>query len=229
MASAATDLPEQLAAHLASELGTWPPTEPVTVATSEARTTPGWDGRVRSFQGVAAPDSAVISVVPEAVDRLRDPGPSLDAAKPVIERVLGGRLFAGIFRWSDHVPPLEPLGAWIPVSDPRVPEWLKPFGGDVLVELDDDDRYVAGVGLKRHDDRVWEISVGTEPEARGKGLARRLVVTAAQRILDDGRIPLYLHAPDNHASAHVADASGFPDLGWKILGLLPVTPSSDRR
>src|SRR4051794_27943383 len=229
MASAATDLPEQLAAHLALELGTWPAEAPVTVTTSEARTKPGWDGRVRPFEGVAAPDGAVISVVADAVDQLRDLGPSLDAAKPVIERVLGGRLFAGIFRWSDHVPALEPLGVWIPAADERVPEWLKPFGGDVLVELDDNDRYLAGVGLKRHNDLVWEISVGTEPEVRGKGLARRLVVTAAQRILDDGRIPLYLHAPDNYASAHVADASGFPDLGWKILGLVPVKPSSDRR
>lgn len=225
MDPAAHDVPDRLAKHLANELGTWPPESPLTVTTSEARTRPGWDGRVRSFEGVATPAAAVVSVTPQVVDRLRDAGPTLDAARPVFEQVLGGRIFAGIYRWGDDVPALDPLGAWIPAADERVPEWLKPFGGDVLVELDDDGRYIAGIGLKRHDDFAWEISVGTEPEARGRGLARRLVVTAARRILDEGKIPLYLHAPDNVASAHVAEASGFPDRGWKILGFVPARPS----
>ncbi len=34
-------------------------------------------------------------------------------------------------------------------------------------------------------------------------------------------MPTYLHAPDNTASARVADASGFVDQGWKVHGLWP--------
>lgn len=215
------EVPERLAAHLTHELGTWPPAAPLTVTTSETRTRPGWDGVVRTFQGVRTPGAAVVSVAPDFVDRLRDAGPTLDAAKPVFEQILSGRIFEGVYRWGDDPPALDPLGEWIPADDARVPDWLKPFGGDVLMELDDRGRYLAGVGLKRHDDYAWEISVGTEPEARGKGLARRLVVTATRKILDEGKVALYLHAPDNDASAHVADASGFPDRGWKILGFAP--------
>jgi len=88
----------------------------------------------------------------------------------------------------------------------------------VLVVLDDD-VYVAGVGLKRHDEHGQEISVGTEQAARGRGLARRLVAQAARRLLAAGIVPTYLHDPANTASAKVADAAGFPDRGWTVLGM----------
>jgi predicted GNAT family acetyltransferase len=90
----------------------------------------------------------------------------------------------------------------------------------VLVTLEDD-RYVAGVGIKQHDRFGRELAVVTEPAARGRGLARRLVAQAARRVLDEGAIPTYLHAPDNVASARVAEASGFPDRGWHVLGFFP--------
>jgi predicted GNAT family acetyltransferase len=90
----------------------------------------------------------------------------------------------------------------------------------VLVVLDGD-TYVAGVGLKRHDDAGREIAVGTEEAARGRGLARRLVAQAARRVLDEGAVPTYLHAPDNIASAKAADAAGFPDRGWSVIGFFP--------
>lgn len=35
----------------------------------------------------------------------------------------------------------------------------------------------------------------------------------------NGDVPVYLHAATNVASARTADASGFPDVGWRILGL----------
>ena len=59
----------------------------------------------------------------------------------------------------------------------------------------------------------------TEPALQRKGLARRLVAQAARRVVADGAIATYLHDPANHASAHVAQATGFPDIGWSILGL----------
>jgi GNAT superfamily N-acetyltransferase len=196
----------RLDAHLASWLGEWPPTDPVVVTTSPARTTPGWDGQVLPFVGVRSPLGTVVSVAP---DRLDEAG----------EAIKSGRLAEATFRWCDAPPAaIESLGDWIPAADERVPQWLRPFGHDVLVHFDPaTGRYAAGVGLKRHDEFGWEISVGTEPSHEGRGLARRLVVTAARRVIDEGKVPTYLHDPANRASAHVADAAGFPDVGWRLL------------
>lgn len=142
--------------------------------------------------------------------------PSCTAQHP--PRVLDA---SGVFRWSTAPTDLPPAGEWVPVDDPRVPPWLRPFTLDsgVLIAWDDEGRYGAGVGVKVHDALGMELAVGTEPALRGRGLGRRLVVTAAQEVLRRGAVPTYLHAPDNTASAHVADSAGFPDLGWKVLGL----------
>jgi predicted GNAT family acetyltransferase len=75
------------------------------------------------------------------------------------------------------------------------------------------------VGIKHHDAYGRELAVGTDEAARGRGLARRLVAQAARRILDEGGIPTYQHDPANVASARVADASGFPDRGWRSAGM----------
>lgn len=208
-------IPAPLQAHLRRELGLWPPHPGLTVTTTEARRQLSWDGRERPVMGVWTPEGAVVSVRDDLFERAAGA-----ASLEELAARLGGRIAKGIMRWSDDPTPLEPLGDWISAADPVVPEWLRPFGGDVLV-LVDDGRYVAGVGLKRHDDDVWEISVGTEEEARGRGLARRLVTTAARAIVDAGRTPTYLHDPSNHASAKVAEASGFPDRGWRILFFVP--------
>lgn len=66
-----------------------------------------------------------------------------------------------------------------------------------------------------------ELAVVTEEAARGRGVARRLVATAARRVLEQGAVPTYLHQADNHASARVAEAVGFTDKGWKVHGLWP--------
>ncbi|MCU1692632.1 MAG: hypothetical protein JWM64_1723, partial [Frankiales bacterium] len=138
----------------------------------------------------------------------------------------------GVLRWAQQVPGPDVLpdaGVWLPAAladdaDPRVPPWLRPFGGDVLVALDDDGRYLAGVGLKRHHDTGREIAVVTDERARGKGLARRLVAQAARAVQAEGRAVVYLHAPANEASARVARASGFPDTGWQVLGFWEQRP-----
>lgn len=208
---------DRLVAHLRNELGAWPPPPgELVIATSEARVEPGWDGVVRDFWCVRDADGgAVASVAPDRVDALSGVR-TLDELADALDR----RFVDVMFRWCEEPVDLEPLGAWIPAVDERVPEWLEPFGGDVLVHLEDD-RYVGGVGLKRHDDHASEISVGTEEAARGRGIARRLVVTAARRVLDEGKVPTYLHDLRNHASAKVAEASGFPDRGWRLVAPVP--------
>jgi GNAT superfamily N-acetyltransferase len=219
-------LPERLGEHLRSWVGAWPPERHLQVVANPRRALPGWDGSVAPVAGVVtAEGDAVIGVLPEIADdaAATAAGGDLDALLAALPRLLGRRGIAGrgVFRWSTAPTDLPDAGVWIPHDDPRVPEWLRPFGGDVLVVLDDD-RYVAGVGIKKHDAAGKEISVGTVEAARGRGLARRLVAQAARRILADGAVPTYLHAADNIASAKAADAAGFPDLGWKVVGFFPL-------
>ncbi|HVF31718.1 MAG TPA: GNAT family N-acetyltransferase [Acidimicrobiales bacterium] len=221
---------ERLTAHLRSWLGAWPPGGRLVVTTSAARTAPGWDGRVTPTAGVASPgEGVVLSVPPDRIDavvalgaadleglRVESEGGRLGEAlgRP------GARLFEGVFRWSGAPAPLDDAGEWVATDDPRVPPWLLPFGGDVLMAFDPvTGAYVAGVGIKRHDEHGHELAVVTEEAAQGRGLARRLVAQAARRVLADGAVPTYLHADANVRSAKVADAAGFPDLGWRILGI----------
>lgn len=213
---------DRLVAHLRTWLGRWPGDGPgLTVVGHPGRLAPAWDGRPRAIVGVSAPGGGVLSVPPgaqAAVAALLDTGG--DRAGIPAAAGLDGHLFTGVFRWSTAPAALPDAGQWRPAADPSVPDWLRPFGGDVLVAVDPTTgALLAGVGIKRHDAHGHELAVVTTEAARGRGLGRRLVAQAARRVLDEGAVPTYLHAPDNHGSAHVADASGFPDLGWTAHGL----------
>jgi GNAT superfamily N-acetyltransferase len=168
----------------------------------------------QALLGVAPADAPVVAHAAAGTD--------LHGLLAAIPGLLGrpGVAGLGVFRWSTDPAPLPDVGRWLAADDPRVPAWLRPFGGEVLVVLDGD-AYVAGVGLKRHDPCGSEIAVGTEEAARGRGLARRLVAQAARRVLAEGAVPTYLHAPDNVASARAAAAAGFPDRGWQVVGFFP--------
>ena len=221
---------DRLTAHLQTWLGAWPPHRPLTVTTSASRTEPGWDGVVHPVVGVASPDGAVLSVPPERVDAVAavaDDLAGLRVSGEALGHALGwpgARLFDGVFRWSEAPAALDDAGEWVPVADPRVPPWLLPFGGEVLMAFDETSGdYVAGVGIKVHDAFGHELAVVTEEAAQGRGLARRLVAQAARRVLERGAVPTYLHADANVRSAKVAVAAGFPDLGWRILGIRPAS------
>lgn len=217
-------VPDRLAAFLEHWLGAWPPApdRAVTVAGSPFRERPGWDGKVHPVFGVSTPQGAVLSVPGTAVEAVRALGDDLAKVGASLAKTMGrpdlhfGR---GAFRWCVQPAPFSDAGEWVPPQDDRVPEWLKPFNGEVLIAWDDDGRYLGGVGRKVHDEHGHELSVGTEPEARNRGLARRLVAQAARRVLADEAIPLYLHDHANLASAHVAAAVGFHDVGWEVLSL----------
>jgi GNAT superfamily N-acetyltransferase len=221
----------RLGLHLSDWLGRWPPAEPVDVVGSVRRERPGWDGRVLPVLGVGGPDATMVSIPPRCLDlvrgRARRLGPSTPPRLRVLMRQLplllgrpGQRVYSGVFRWSVRPAPLPDAGVWVAASHASVPEWLRPFGPEVLVAWDPDTgAYLAGVGLKHHDRYGREIAVGTEPAARGRGLARRLVAQAARRVLDEGAVPTYQHDPVNIASARVADTAGFPDRGWRSLAM----------
>jgi GNAT superfamily N-acetyltransferase len=216
---------ERLAAHLANWLGLWPPTASLVVVGSSHRSEPGWDGQVRPVAGVESPDGVVVSVPPPAAAATIALGAErgLDGLAAVIGDLVGVRgatLRRGVFRYCRRlVTVASPIGEWVPTGDPRVPAWLSPFNGEVLIAFDDKGRYAAGVGRKRHDDYAQEIAVATEPAHRRRGLAASLVAQASARIFEEGAVATYLHRRDNEASAAVAAAAGFPDLGWQVLGM----------
>jgi GNAT superfamily N-acetyltransferase len=215
---------ERLAAHLRSWLGQWPGAGVgLTVVGSPARDEPAWDGGLHRVIGVAEQGRGVLSVPPPVADVVTA---WLDAggARTRIPGVAGlpGAWFDGVFRWTDRPAPLPDAGEWLAADHPSVPLWLRPFGGEVLVALDDGTgEHLTGVGIKEHDVHGRELAVVTTDAARGRGLARRLVAQAARRVLDEGAVPTYVHARDNAASARVASAAGFPDRGWSFLAVDP--------
>jgi GNAT superfamily N-acetyltransferase len=223
------DIEQLLILHLRSWVGEWPPPSAgVHVVGDPARLEPTWDEAVRPLQGVGNGVGTVIAVPPAAVtavteaigDDLGRPGLGDDLG--AIVGVGPAALGTGVFRTTDRVnPDIADAGVWFEQQTDDLPEWLAPFNGRRLVAFDDDGRPIAGVGIKVHDRCGHELSVVTDEAARGRGLARRLVATAARRILADGAVPTYLHAPDNTASARVADAVGFADRGWTVHGLWP--------
>jgi GNAT superfamily N-acetyltransferase len=215
---------DRLTAHLCSWLGRWPGAGPVpTVVGWPARDAPGWDGGLHRIVGVRTPEHGVLSVPPAAAAAVAawvEGGGDLAA----VPRVAGvpGHWFDGVFRWCSAPAPLPEAGEWVASDDPSVPSWLRPFGGEVLVAVDAaTGQHLAGVGVKRHDAHGHELAVVTVEAARGRGLARRLVAQAARRVLDEGAVPTYAHARSNTASARVASAAGFPDVGWSLLGVDP--------
>ena len=222
--------PEPLTRHLRSWVGAWPPQQRLDIVAAGVRDRPGWDGKVRPVMGAGSPVGAVLAVSPRHHDAVAAYVDGATVADLVDDARIGDlvgrpghRLGRGVLRWSTAVADaarLPDAGRWVRADDEATPPWLRPFNGGVLVATDDHG-YVAGVGIKAHDGLGRELAVVTEPRARGRGLARRLVAQAARRVLDEGRLPTYLHGRDNVASAKVADAVGFPDRGWSVYGLFP--------
>ena len=221
---------ERLVAHLRSWLGEWPPPPGrLRVVGSALREKPGWDGAIRPVAGVLTDSGGVLSVPPALandvqvrVTRAASVADALVLAGAILPAALDrpkSHLGYGVFRWCRAPMDSSEIGTWLPRSDPRVPEWLRPFNGEVLVALGPDDAYQAGVGRKIHDAYGHELSVGTEPAHRSKGLARLLVAQATRHVLADGAVATYLHDHANIASARVAEAVGFPDEGWQIVGM----------
>lgn len=145
---------DRLAAHLRTWLGRWPGSGTgLTVVGSARRTEPGWDGAVHAVLGVRTPESGVLSVPPPVAPAVAallaggDDGCGVPAAAG-----LAGTWFRGVFRWCTAPAPLADAGQWRAADAAGVPEWLRPFGGEVLVAVDSDTGgHLAGVGIKRHD------------------------------------------------------------------------------
>lgn len=220
---------QRLREHLRSWVGEWPPPRSgVHVVGDETRRAPTWDGSVRPLRGVGDGSGTVIAVPPDAVASVEaalEGGMERAGLGDELGAILGvgpASFGAGVFRTTSKVDPeIVEVGRWFAHHKDGLPEWLAPFNGPRLVAFDDDGAPIAGVGIKVHDAIGRELAVVTEHAAQGRGLARRLVATAARRVLADGGVPTYLHARPNVASARVAEAVGFSDEGWTVHGLWP--------
>jgi GNAT superfamily N-acetyltransferase len=159
---------------------------------------------------------AVVAVAPEAARllaaHLRGPAtlrPSLEA----VSAALPGHMFSGVARTGVAIPPPAAPIVVLDTSDPRLPDWVHGhFTGEAWVVLEGG-KVLSTAVLKRYDDRLREIAVGTAEAARGRGLARAVVAAAARAVLTEGRAVLYNHAEDNFASAKVAEAVGLHEFG----------------
>ena len=159
---------------------------------------------------------AVVGVAPEQAARLRELLDGHDTVEPALKALaaeLPGHMFSGTARTGVVIPPPAVEVTVLDASDPRLPEWVHGhFAGEAWVVMEDGEVLSTAV-LKRYDERLREISVGTAPSARGRGLARSVVAAAARSVLAEGRAVLYNHAIDNDASARVAEAVGLHELG----------------
>jgi GNAT superfamily N-acetyltransferase len=223
-AVAATKMPALLRQHLVGWAGGLPAADELRLVASARNAEPGWDGRPQLLTGIADPAGRTVVAVPPAAAALlaNHQGPGGARSLGLLPGVLvkaGHTVERVALLWTEAPAEVPDAGVWVDTASPRLPGWLRPFGGQALVVFDDHGQYLAGVGIKRHDELGHEVAVGTEPQVRGQGLARRLVAQAARCILDQGRIPTYLHTFDNAASSCVAAAAGFPDLGWSALML----------
>lgn len=234
-------LPAPVARHLRSWAGHALNAGRLRVAGHPANARPGWSGSPNLLTGVVDPDGHATLAVPARAapavtgairHQLRatldahltpDQVTAAAAGVPALLGRPGERVEHVVLRWTVAPAPLPDVGTWVDLSDPARPAWLRPFGGPALCALDRRGHVLAAVGIKRHDQWVHELAVVTEPQARGRGLARCLVAQAARHLLDRGVVPTYLHAPGNLASARVADAAAFPRTAWSALLLSSAT------
>jgi RimJ/RimL family protein N-acetyltransferase len=221
---------DRLDAHLRRWLGAVPVVGEARMVVHPGRDEPRWDGIVRPVQGIIGPEGGVLSVSPRLARAFAGVDPAevfavaagRDGSRQLSD-LLGMHVAYGmpVFRWAESAVTLPEVGTWVEADHPRIPAWLRPFNGGVLVAFDRAGRAMAGVGLKRHNALAREIAVGTDMGYRGRGLATKLVAQAARTILGAGEVPIYQHGSDNPASARVAEATGFPDRGWRMLEIHP--------
>jgi GNAT acetyltransferase len=160
---------------------------------------------------------AVVGVAPSfgALLRRELDGPgSVDRALEAVAEAAAGQHYSWVARTGVAIPPPSAEVTVINTSDPRLPEWvIGHFTGEAWVVLGDDGQVLSTAVLKRYDDRLREISVGTSEAARGRGLAKAVTAAAARAVLAEGRAVLYNHDPENHTSARVAEAVGLHEFG----------------
>lgn len=142
-----------------------------------------------------------------------------------------------VYELTEVRPPAPPPGAPRPATHEDVPRLTGFFAGffrEVRLPHAPDPGVLAAMVVERGTGLVWEdgepcsiacsprktatgASIGpvyTPPEARGRGYASALTAELAQRLLDDGRRFVCLHAErKNRTSNHIYRSIGFREVG----------------
>jgi hypothetical protein len=184
---------------------------PGRVAVAEAAH-PGMPARalVRGGGAVVAVAPAFSGLLRRQLDGPESVGPALDA----VAQAAAGQHYDWVARTGVAIPAPSAEVTVVDTSDPRLPEWvIGHFTGEAWVVLGDDGQVLSTAVLKRYDDRLREISVGTAEAARGRGLAKAVTAAAARAVLAESRAVLYNHDPENSTSARVAEAVGLREFG----------------
>src|SRR5512132_4564069 len=160
---------------------------------------------------------AVVAVAPawsaplrERLDGPASLGPALDA----VAAAAGGQHWSWVTRTGVAIPAPSAEVTVLDATDPRLPGWvIGHFTGEAWVVLGDDGQVLSTAVLKRYDERLREISVGTAEAARGRGLAKAVTAAAARAVLAEGRVFNDTANPEIHTSARVAEAVGLHEFG----------------
>ncbi len=75
--------------------------------------------------------------------------------------------------------------------------------------------YQAVAGVNWQSPGFAEVYVYTDPEVRGRGWGRHVLVALTDEILRSGRQPIYLVEAENHASRQLAESVGYIDTGYR--------------
>ncbi|MFQ3535059.1 MAG: GNAT family N-acetyltransferase [Aggregatilineales bacterium] len=77
--------------------------------------------------------------------------------------------------------------------------------------------YRAVAGVNWQSSGFAEIYVHVDPEVRGRGWGRSVVMACTERVRASGRIPLYLVEPSNAESVKLAESIGYRDTGARQI------------
>ncbi len=217
---------DRLDAFHAVELGCDPTlfgTPGVHVVPTERRGRPGWGGYTVPLLALSTVGGGIVSVRPDLAERVRvelAPVPSgLPMQEADFERLrrvtrttvpyaysLSGYV---LFATRDHFLPIASRAERLGRSDPRAADLYRRFDGEVFAVRGQRGEIASWAAIKLKSDDVWEIAVVTEAAYRGQGLAKEVVSTATDFILEQGRLALYVHDRTNAASARVCRSLGY--------------------
>lgn len=75
----------------------------------------------------------------------------------------------------------------------------------------------AAAGVNWQSPNFAEIYVHTEAEARQRGWGRSVAAAVTDRVVGNGRLPLYLVEPNNEASIRLAESLNYVDTGARMV------------
>ncbi len=198
-------------------------TDGVHIVASERRLRAGWGGYTVPLLAIATPGGGIVSVRPDLAKRAQSELGQESTGRPLQEadfehlrqvtrtavpyayNLSGYALFAA----PGHFVSVPSRAERFDLGDPRGADLRRRFDGEVFAIPGTRGEIASWAAIKLKSEDVWEIAVVTEAPYRGQGLAKEVVSAATAYILEQGRVPLYVHDRTNVASARVCRSLGY--------------------